>query len=269
MAAQKRNYHLQQHNMYLEERHRAMQTSIQDESYRHKWQLSLIKPRVGRLESGLDTTRSAFQNLSLDVELLSNMYRASVKHIEMASARNAELERERDTVTEKLGREVKSVVSLRRELKRKEQIILQVMSARRKGIADQQRLSAEIARLKDSLSDANKSTAERGRERDKLRKSMESERDKHEETRARLTELEVLARKQADEIRRYQAEKIALEAAGQKEDEDREDLAQMKLELEDTKEKLQQAVKSQSMLENMLAKAEERNEALEQELGGF
>ena len=83
--------------------------------------------------------------------------------------------------------------------------------------------------------------------------------------------MEVLTRTQQDEIRRHQAEKIARETAAEEEKRDRdpESVAKTKIELEELRTKLSQALKSQSLLENMLAKAEERNETLEQELGNY
>ena len=129
-ASQTRNFLLLQENKHLQESHTEMQRAIREQSKRHRLELAHLNPRVGKLESGLDTTKTAFGDLTLDVELLSNMYRASLFELETNTKRMEALAAERDDVCHKLGSEVGKVVSLRRELERKDAIIMQVMAAR-------------------------------------------------------------------------------------------------------------------------------------------
>ena len=287
---------------HLQESHMEMQRAIREQSRRHRLELAHLNPRVGKLESGLDTTKTAFGDLTLDVELLSNMYRASLFELETNTKRMEALAAERDDVCQKLGGQVSKVVSLRRELERKDAIILQVMAARkrlkisrpewsnnrciqvagrahpdspsicqltrpntakqgRQTIKSREVYVSDIRRLREQLDFAKTEIAGERAKTSKLEFAVSAEKERVEDTRKKMVELEKLSKKLREDIRRKEAEKLAVESAGQE-----EKIKISEQEVASLRRDLEEARKAQGSLEHLLAKAEARNDALEAEL---
>ena len=95
---------------------------------------------------------------------------------------------------------------------------------------------------------------------EKLEFAVTTERERFEEARDNFIALEKEAKKLKEQVRRKDAEKLALASANdQKKGISEEEVAQLRSDLAE-------ALKAQNTLEHLLAKAEERTDALEAEL---
>ena len=96
---------------------------------------------------------------------------------------------------------------------------------------------------------------------EKLEFAVATEKGRVDEARKNIAALEKESKKLKEDVRRKEAEKLAVESAGQEQKKgiSEEEVAQLRADLAE-------ALKSQSTLEHLLAKAEERTDALEAEL---
>lgn len=104
-----------------------------------------------QLEEIISGTAAAFEKLSIDVQLLSSMYKGACDQMIEREAKVKDSERERKQVTTKLANSIKETSALRNELARKDQIVLRVMAAREESLKLYRESGGEVAAVRCSF----------------------------------------------------------------------------------------------------------------------
>ena len=131
----------------------------------------------------------------------------------------------------------------------------------RQTIKAQEVYVSDIRRLREQLEAAKAGAKQQQQKVEKLEFAVATEKGRVDEARKNIAALEKESKKLKEDVRRKEAEKLAVESAGQEQKKgiSEEEVAQLRADLAE-------ALKSQSTLEHLLAKAEERTDALEAEL---
>lgn len=134
----------------LEQVHQALRM----ESKTREEEQAYMFPRIEYLEEIVQTTASSFEHLSLDVELLSNMYAGACAQLENRSSVSHKLRAEMQTITEKFRDLLKRMQDEKKENKRKDRIITALMGARHEMVKSVKEAQAKTARADQELADA-------------------------------------------------------------------------------------------------------------------
>lgn len=149
-----RNASLSRSNGVLEDRLHDLTSELRELKGRYGREASWYEPRLRALEESAKTTAAAFDRLSLDVQLLSNMYKGAMDDLLDREAKVDEALKERRSVSTRLGNEVKEVVALRQELERKDKIIVRVMAAREEAVEAYRKGREELEAARAAQHDA-------------------------------------------------------------------------------------------------------------------
>lgn len=130
----------------------------------------------------------------------------------------------------------------------------------RQTIKSQEVYISDIRRLREQLEMSKAAATELQQKSEKLEFAVATERERLDEARGNFAALEKEAKKLKEQVRRNDAEKLAMASANdEKKGISEEEVAQLRSDLAE-------ALKAQNTLEHLLAKAEERTDALEAEL---
>jgi chromosome segregation ATPase len=88
-------------------------------------------PHVDKLETSVHSTKRAYSTLETDVQLLSIMYKESLRDLEQAQRRTRDVEAERDLMASKLRELLKKLQLSKSEERRKDAIARKTLIARR------------------------------------------------------------------------------------------------------------------------------------------
>lgn len=193
-------------NGVLQDQVDRLRTSLSESKERHKLDTEWYQPRIATLEASMKEATSTITTVQMDVELLASMYKSGVEELEAMQVNVDSAFKERDLFARKVHEEVQKVVGLRNELRRKDDIAIQLNAARRAAVRAYEETKHLAANTEEARRSFEQRLSDMGKRVDELEadlakhkkllersraetKQMEAERDEAQAT-ARLRTLE-------------------------------------------------------------------------------
>eukprot|EP00516_Mucochytrium_quahogii_P006540 CAMPEP_0203751170 /NCGR_PEP_ID=MMETSP0098-20131031/5282_1 /ASSEMBLY_ACC=CAM_ASM_000208 /TAXON_ID=96639 /ORGANISM=" , Strain NY0313808BC1" /LENGTH=340 /DNA_ID=CAMNT_0050640767 /DNA_START=45 /DNA_END=1067 /DNA_ORIENTATION=+ len=159
--SQKRSTSLILENGQLRDTLSKARSDLNKARYKHSKETAWFQPKLATLEEMVITTATAFDHMSMDVELLTGMYTKLCDQV-VGQEDNVKLLRdERDLLSDKLRKLIKLMQDVRTENRRKEKIINALMATRHEMTKTVKDSKLKMIRLENEASVSEKSCKEK------------------------------------------------------------------------------------------------------------
>ncbi|DBA00522.1 TPA: hypothetical protein N0F65_006426 [Lagenidium giganteum] len=117
-------------NSQLEDEFAHIQTQYDEEKRAHVNEKKVTIPKIQKLEETVVTMAKSLEELKMNVELITNMYKAVSQTLSTHEDEENELKKERDEFAQLLSTEIKKIAALTKENERKDKLVMLAMAAR-------------------------------------------------------------------------------------------------------------------------------------------
>lgn len=243
-------------NAQLEDDLAHLQRKYEDEKRAHMNEKKWYVPKIQKLEETVLTTAKAFEALKLNVELLTNMYKALRQTVATHELEETELKEERDRVSLLLSEEIKKVALLSKENVRKDKLVMIAMSARHEMCALAKHCESQMKTLEKAKLSAEHRARENAEELTVSRYQLENAYSRFEATDQALQAAKATIERQQNEmevcIQAAQAKEVEMKAYYEKE------TLQLQQRADKAKRELMDAMSQNLSLDGRLRKAQEK-----------